>query len=203
MGCSVTYGEELANPLRDSWPSVLGRMNSWSVINAGKPRSSNDRIVRVVMENMPEPQDLLIVAWSQISRFEIFENANASYRDVSVLCPTVRKFKWAEEYYKHYYNEEAGYAKWLRSVVLLQSYLETSNQPYVFCSTFPFPPNLRKTEQILRLESKVNTRYFLGWQTDSLYGWATAKPMAPNYHPLEEGHGLIASRINDFIRSVF
>ena len=201
IGCSLTYGEELKSPSQTSWPSLLGQINDWDVTNAGKYRSSNDRIMRVLFEELDNKYDLIIIAWSQTSRFEIMQNSN--YRDVSLSCATIRKFKWAEEYYKYYYDLNDSYRKWINQIILLQSYLEKINQPYIFCNAFSDMSNLPKIDNIMALASKVDTRYYLGWMSESIMDWTKFTPHGPGYHPLEEGHVIIADKINNFIHTVY
>lgn len=203
IGCSLTYGDELVNPSISSWPSLLGQLNNWKIHNIGKNRSSNDRIIRVAFEELHKQYDLVIIAWTQISRFEIFECNKNAYRDVSVLCPTIRNFKWAEDYYKHYSSENSNYRKWLQQVILLQSYLEKINQPYIFCNAFQDMSNLPEDSAIDRLKNQVDSRYYLGWMTDSILDWTSTAPKGLGHHPLEEGHIIIANKINSFIHNVY
>lgn len=203
IGCSLTYGEELENPRKNAWPSLLGQLNNWEVHNIGKHRSSNDRIIRVALEELHKQYNLVVIAWSQISRFEIFERVNNNYRDVSILCPTVRKFKWAEEYYKYYSSEISDYRKWLQQIILLQSYLEKINQPYVFCNAFQDMSILPQDSEIDRLKKLVDDKYYLGWMSDSILDWVSTVPKGPGWHPLEEGHIIIANKINSFIHNVY
>jgi len=201
IGCSITYGEELRSPSESSWPSLLGQLNGWEVTNAGKYRSSNDRIIRVAFEELDNKYDLIIIAWSQTSRFEIMQESK--YRDVSLNCPIARNFKWAEEYYKYYYDAIDSYRKWLQQVILLQNYMEKINQPYIFCNAFSDMSNFPKTPIIDKLVSKVDSKYYLGWMTDSILDWTKSAPRGPGMHPLEEGHIIIADKINKFIHKVY
>ena len=203
IGCSLTYGDELVNPSTSAWPSLLGQLNNWEVHNISKSRSSNDRIIRVAFEELHKQYDLVVIAWSQISRFEIFERIKNNYRDVSIMCPTVRNFKWAEDYYKYYSSENSNYRKWLQQIILLQSYLEKINQPYIFCNAFQDMSNLPQDPEIDRLKNQVDDKYYLGWMTDSILDWTYSVPKGPGHHPLEEGHLIIANKINSFIHSVY
>jgi len=206
VGCSFTYGEELEHPYADAWPVVLARKNSWDLNNQGKNGGSNDRSIRVVFEEIDKGYDLIIVAWTVPDRFEVVNESE--YLDINVNSGDKRNLLWAKEYYARHYDRLYSYTKWLRNVILLQSYLKSRNQKYVFVSTFGMWSDLRidayqeYTEKLDYLIKQVDKEFYVDWPQWGMTDWMGDCPKGPGGHPLEAGHNQIAIRINEHIRNL-
>lgn len=206
VGCSFTFGEELEHPHADSWPAILARKNSWQVNNQGKPGGSNDRNIRVVFEEIDKGYDLIVVAWTVPDRFEVANNN--SYLDINVNSGNKRNLPWVTEYYAKHYDRFYSYSKWLRNVIMLQSYLKSKNQKYVFCSTFGMWSDLRidayqeYSEKLDWLIKQVDKECYVDWPQWGMTDWMGDCPKGPGGHPLEAGHNQIAIRINEHIRNI-
>lgn len=206
VGCSFTYGEELTHPHADSWPTLLARKNDWDVVNFGKSGGSNDRNTRIVFEEIGNAYDLMIVAWTVPDRFEVATDHGPM--DINVSSGHVKKLQWVDEYYKQHYDRFYSYSKWIRQVVMLQSYLKSKNQKYIFCSTFGMWSDLRidayqeYSEKLHWLIQQVDKDFYVDWPQWGMTDWTGDCPKGPGGHPLEAGHNQIAIRINEHIRNL-
>jgi hypothetical protein len=206
VGCSFTYGEELSHPGSDAWPAVLAGKNVWEVNNQGKGGGSNDRSVRVVFEEIDKGYDLIIVAWTVPDRFEV--PFNDVLLDINVNSGIKRNLQWATEYYAKHYDRFYSYTKWLRNVIMLQSYLKSRNQKYIFVSTFGMWSDLRieayqeYSEKLDYLIKQVDKEFYVDWPQWGMTDWMGDCPKGPNGHPLQVGHQQIAIRINEHIRNL-
>ena len=212
VGDSFTYGDELSNRIETAWPYLLAKQNVWQVTNLGKGGGSNDRNVRVVFEEIKNQYDLIIVAWTTYDRFEInrTNNNGQSSRinpvDISITLAEKMKYKWALEYYLNHHDRFYSYQKWLREIILLQSYLKQLGQRYIFCSTFGIWSDLRETSfndfmpKLDYLTGQVDSKFYVDWPQWGMTDWMGDCPTGPGGHPLELGHQRIAEKINEHIR---
>jgi hypothetical protein len=212
VGCSFTYGDELSNRVRDAWPYLLAKQNNWDVTNLGQSGGSNDRNIRIVFENIKNDYDLIIVAWTTCNRFEInsTNNKGTSTRlspiDISISLADKINFKWALEYYANHHDRFYNYQKWLRQIVLLQSYLKQRNQKYIFCNTFGIWSDLKEVSyedfmpKLSDLTDQIDSEYYVEWPKWGMLDWMGDCPKGPGGHPLELGHQRIAEKINEHIR---
>lgn len=194
IGCSITYGQELPARLKQSYPSLLSKSNDWEVVNRGFPGASNDRIIRILFEEIDNKYDLIIIAWTETSRKEVFDIR--SDRFICINSNNYRSLDWVESYYKHSYDDFHNYMNWLRQVILVERFLQSVNQDYVFCNTFSIIEDyIIKCPNLL---SKIDTNKFVDWP-NSIVEWTKDLPVGPNLHPLIEGHQVIANKINDHL----
>ena len=200
VGDSFTFGAELTSPSNDSWPVVLAQKNNWTIRNRGKAGGSNDRIVRIVFEELPNKYDLIVVAWTSWDRFEVKNG------DMSIWTSKNRKlldnWNWVNEYYKHAYDDFYAFNYYLRQVVMLQNHLKQNNQKYIFCNTFTTPKTYLDKDHVDIEQSinQVDLTYFIDWPYGHMCEWMGDCPKGPGNHPLELGHQRIAERINEHIR---
>jgi len=76
-GCSWTYGQDLPNPLIQSWPARLSKLLGLPVVNLAVPGSGNDSIYRRTAEYLSldlanQVKPLVVIAWSQYWRTEFW-----------------------------------------------------------------------------------------------------------------------------------
>jgi hypothetical protein len=81
-GCSVTYGTELTDKARESWPAVLGNLLDVPVVNLACTGGSNRRMVRTTVSNVDrvcreagvDAADALVMCmWTGPDRTEYFK----------------------------------------------------------------------------------------------------------------------------------
>jgi len=204
VGCSFTHGSELTNPAISAWPYLLGQQNNWEVNNQGIGGGSNDRSVRVCFEEVQNKYDLIVVAWTIHERIEV--PSELGLLNVTLGYAEKHNLSWATEYFIKHYDRLYSYQRWLRQVIMLQSYFKQINQQYLFLSTFGIWSDLREAhydEYMLKLQylvDQVDSAYYIDWPKWGMVDWQGDCPRGPGGHPLEVGHQRIAERINEHIR---
>ena len=208
IGDSFTYGQELANPLQHAWPRLVADSLGCSIINDGSPGVGNEYMVKKTMQVVGELKpDLVIVGWSSCGRqehadewgaYDIWPGCNNRVFDED---PKLQYRKELIKYITLYNNEEHEYRRWLRQVILLQSFLKCYNVDYRFVSAFD---NQHRNEKYMKdnqgYADMIDVSKFIGWPTAGLVEWAYNSPIGPGGHPLEEGHKKIAEKIIETLR---
>lgn len=220
IGDSWTYGSELADPERYSWPAALSRLTGRTVINQGKEACGNTRIVkRVIDAAFNEDADIVIIAWTNPERKELFTN------DVLNVWPGHPKNNkvWPlgyerENQYITYQNdinkilttchcdkmERWATRQWYRDIILTQSLLEKQNKKYAMVSTFT-PWNFDEKDS--ELKDQIDFGRFIGYPVapeyyfETMSSWVKDCPAGPGHHPLQKGQQLIAEKIYEYIRN--
>ena len=124
IGDSWTYGDELENPKKECWPSVLSKDIGCELVNMGSNGGPNDWMFRKTIEWVSCQENLddtiLIVAWSEPNRRE--EN----YKFMLYESKLWRKVM------KDLYNNELSYYKSVCYMVTLQEFLKSKGIKYLF-----------------------------------------------------------------------
>jgi hypothetical protein len=180
-------------------------MIGYEVSNLGQPASSNDKIVRKVLENYQD-HDLIIVAWSHYARIEladeygiydIWPGSNES------VHTGIDHRKDIVKYISRYHDDIYDMKRYLIQIILLQNFLENNNKNYVMVNTFGNNYlELAEKVDFSPLSSMINEETFLGWPNEQFVEWTYGCPQGPNGHFLEEGHQRVAEKINEHIRNL-
>jgi len=147
-GCSFTYGDELKNPKKDAWPSIVSAELSSTFLNDAVSGGTNERTVYKTIPNI-EDYDYFFIAWTWYSRFTEYnpvDNCEINFNPTLQLDPKLylstdikknySKYKnYGESYYKHWFNELYEFKKWLHQIVLLQSFFKDRNKKYLMLNT--------------------------------------------------------------------
>lgn len=148
-GCSFTYGDELENPMQDSWPVLTASKLNFEFLNDAVPGGTNDRIMYKTIQNIGN-YDCFIIAWTTYTRFTEYnpvDNFEINFTpvlkiDVSAhysddLKNNYKKFKdYGTMYYKYWFNEIFEFKKWLQQIILLQTFFKSNNKSYIMLNTF-------------------------------------------------------------------
>lgn len=143
-GCSHTYGSELENPQKDSWPTLVANSINTDFTNDAVPGGTNDRIVYKTILNCHH-YDCFVIAWTWYERFteynpvDNFEinfnsrlNMNPSLHHSDDLKINYWKYqKYGELYYKYWFNELYEFKKWLQQILLLQTFFKDHKKKYI------------------------------------------------------------------------
>ena len=199
VGDSFTYGQELPNPEQQAWPVLLADKLGYRLINDGTPGVGNEFIVKKTIQAVAKHKpELVVVAWTSCGRTE-FADKWGVYDTWPGCSSRVfdedPKLKYRHELIKYittYNNDEHEYRRWLRQVILLQSFLQNHGIEYIMCSAFDNQERYNPTEEYITL---VNTTKFVGWPNDGFVEWTYGTPHGPSGHPLEQGHKQIAEKI--------
>lgn len=205
IGDSFTYGEELSNREQDAYPYVLSRMLDTTVTNLGKPATGNYRMVKrtmdIVLTHKPE---LIVIGWSDPARQEFADDisivdlwAGRNYRNMQNSSDHRRdliKYMTAYDVPGYYYT------KWLRQIILLQSFCQANNVRCVMfnaCNAEDWNRTYMAKHQ--DLIEHVDATTFVGWPLSGSTEWCFKTPHGPGGHPLEQGHQIIANKIYEHI----
>jgi hypothetical protein len=206
IGDSFTYGEELDNREHDAWPAVLGRLLNAPVTNLGKPATGNYRIVKRTMDAVFDNAKLIVIGWSDAARQEFGDDisitdlwAGRNYARMQ-SCNDHRMN--LIKYMTAYDVPEYYYAKWLRQIILVQSFCRANNIPCVMFSACNAESwNLHYIKNHEHLAKHVDTTMYIDWPNSGSSAWTFGTPHGPGGHFLEEGHKIIAEKIYEHISS--
>lgn len=98
FGCSHTYGEGLYDP-QSAWPHILAQHYKLECVNNGVPASSNKRILSNILNFDFQPNDIVIIYWSHIERWTVFEKNKCRN-----ILPS-QTDEVAKSYYKYVYSK--------------------------------------------------------------------------------------------------
>jgi hypothetical protein len=205
-GCSFTYGDELDN-LNDAWPHQLGKMMGATVINNGKPGSSNRQIFHQVIRGVEEHNpDWVFVQWSLLYRTE-HSDEEMEY----VVWPGKQwkgnpKIHWLEHVkWVTAYNNPKWFSEQYHYVtVLLDHYLSARNIPFVSVDFDAFDPNMKLFYENLSKDNYLKPEQYFVFQNkfENICAWTFPHPKAPKQHPLVEGHEAIAKKYYEHYRNL-
>ena len=215
IGDSFTYGEELADR-NNAYAGLLGKLLDKPVTNLGKPATGNYRIVKRTMDAVFNGDaELIVIGWSDPARQEFADIINPDNPDHIRIGDI-----WAGRNYRN--MQSAGdfrmnlikymtsydvptyyYAKWLRQIILLQTFCRANEVKCVMfsaCNT----ENWNRTYMSKHedLAKHVDPTTYVGWPLSGSTEWCFKRPHGPGGHPLEEGHQIIANTIYEHIRNI-
>lgn len=197
LGDSFTYGEEL-DDLSQAWPYLLGQEFSCCVDNLAVPSGSNDRMFRLaVSETARQHYELVIVAWSDASRFE-------ARVDDEVKCVNIARGypAWLPFYYKHGYDDKLAHERWFTNMLALQQYFKSIGQPYLFCTIGEVLTYDSYYEDFKHILDKLDLTYATSWPRDGFLSWQGDCAKGPYGHPLDLGHERIANKLAEYIKEL-
>lgn len=212
LGDSFTYGAELSSPRGNSYPALLANWNNWDLTNLALGGASNDRNIRLLFENIDNGYDIILMGWTFPDRMEVSKTNNSGQEskidtiDISPSTATKLKWNWALEYYAKHYDRLLNYKKHFAEVVMLQEYLKSKQQKYIFCNVTGLKSDLGEhsynifTNSLGYLIKQIDKNYYIGWPAEGMVEWAYPSPNGPGGHFLEEGHIKVAEKINEHIR---
>jgi hypothetical protein len=198
VGDSFTFGQELSDVTDNvtsskfAWPELLAGQLGWQVNNLAKPGSGNTRMIRTIVNEI-DNYDVFIIAWTHWARIE-FADANGIF-DIWPGCSTlpykqcIPHRKIAIDYITKYHNDDYLIGQHLLNIGLLETYLKAHNKKHIMLSAFG-PP----------IETNKTFTNYLGWPQETMMAWTYGTPQGPNGHFLEQGHKIVADKINEYIR---
>lgn len=207
IGDSFTYGEELDN--RDNaWPLVLGKMLNQPATNLGKPATGNYRTVKRTMDAVLNGDaSMIVIGWSDPARQEFGDDisitdlwAGRNYaRMQSCNDHRINLIKYMTAYdVPEYY-----YAKWLRQIILVQSFCRANDVKCIMfsaCNSEDY--NKKYFDKYTQLSKHIDTNTYIDWPMKGSADWTYGTPHGPGGHFLEEGHQRVAEKLNEYIRNL-
>lgn len=217
IGDSFTFGAELSDIRGEptglvhsklSWPTLLSQKLNKPVKNLGHQGTGNTRVIKRAMDCVyAGDADLIIIAWPTPDRIEwcdeegiydIWAGRNTRWlperRQEMVELAT---HSWCTEV------DHWSYRRWLRNIILLQSFFKLHNQPYMMFQTHLTQYwNELWSERDQDLLKHVDLTHFVGWPIQGLCEWFGDAPRGPHGHPLEVGHERIADKVYEYIMTL-
>jgi hypothetical protein len=141
-GASNTYGDELLSPATQSWPILLGNKLNIPVLNNASKGKSNQHIVFDTINycTMLQPTQV-IIAFAPVTRKFFVRRENNVTVDFSItgsnsMFGDAKEFKeFHRLLFKYWSNYLFSAWEFLQSVVLLQSFLESRNIPFLMVNS--------------------------------------------------------------------
>jgi lysophospholipase L1-like esterase len=207
VGDSFTYGDELSDRSL-AWPHLLAKKLDYEVVNLGYPGVGNNNIMRTVIEHSDDA-DIIIIAWSHFARIEVADE-NGIY-DIwpgnagNLFLGSVAYRHELLTYINKHHNDLYLYSQSLINIILLQNYLNQHNKKYLMLDSFnecynQHFPRKKLKELTSQLADKIDSKYYLGWPDESMMEWTYGCAQGPGGHFLEDGHRIVADKINEHIR---
>lgn len=139
-GCSHTYGDDLDQPVTQSWPALIATHLGCDYVNDAVSGNANDNIIYQTIRNTHQ-FDKIYIAWTYIERFTRyrFDNnyvVNFNPQLINRLYGKDSSFvDYGRIHYTVWYNNLFSFKQWLQSIILLQRYLESYRKPYVMVNS--------------------------------------------------------------------
>lgn len=204
IGDSYTYGAELESQ-HYAWPALLGQKLNKQIINQGRPATGNWRMIKRAMDAVFAGAEMIIVGWTDPLRkefaddtglFDVWAGRNYQNMQGGHRVDLVK-------YMTAYDVEEYHYTQWLRHIILLQQFCQANQTPclmFISCGADSY--NKLYIDNHLDLVEHINTETFLGWSNHSMQTMTFHLPRGPHGHCLNEGHELMAEKIDEYIRNL-
>ena len=205
IGDSFTYGEELTDR-EQAWPAVLGKKLNQPVINWGKPATGNYRIVKRAMDAVFAGASMIVIGWSDPARQEFADDLGITDlwagRDYSRIQTCNDHRRDLIKYMTAYDVPGYYYAKWLRQIILTQTFCRANQIPCMMFSACNAEDwNRNYMFDHANLIDRVDSSTYVGWPLSGSTEWTFGTPHGPGGHPLEQGHEIIAEKIYEHISS--
>lgn len=215
IGDSFTAGAELPDlgmPEKKysdlAWPAKLGQLLNRPTTNLGRQGCSNDRIINRALECVwKNDSDLIIIAWSVPGRIDMLDGfgnfsvwaGKNSYHGNDIRVEIIKLLTVI-----HNDASDNWYLrKWLRQVILLQTFFQKYNKKYLMIQTHTSQElNSKFWNLNTDLVEKIDTSFFIGWPFSGFREWVMGMPSMPQKHPTEEGHAVIAHNIQNAIKNL-
>jgi len=220
-GDSWVYGSELIDPASDStnhfdevheiyrkkhhFPRLLADALGLDLVDGSIPGGSNDYVTRTTLTDvtalkMQGRNPLVVIAWSQLQRFELPNSNGDLYR--SYVSPKESDLPRAvvDIWAKHSANQ-SDLKRWLQQIIMTDAFLKVNSVPHFLTSVFPEPYRILESfievqnfkEYAHQLSVNVNlTRHMLNFSLKSILLQYSNVAYGHGGHPLEYGHNLLA-----------
>lgn len=203
FGDSFTYGQELENPKKDSWPQLVSNYLETPLSNKAFPGNSNDYILEQVLQENFCFTDAVIICFSSISRF-YFEDHSGWYTTI----PNVHfDNSFRNEVTKKLHSsltEKWLFRRFLMQVIYLQEFLQSKQVNYLFVNAFQsYDSNLAKLKDNWHLIQMLHKNKFIGWPDQSFGNLTDHLPRGKSGHPLEDSHSYFSQIINQNLKEIY
>jgi len=219
-GDSWAYGSELRDPTAlditndfdpvhdnyrkaHNWTGQIARAYDLELVDSSWAGGSNERIVRTTIADVTNllqqrKKPFVIIAWTQMQRFELF--TNGCWKEF--VGPNDRSTpQIGFEIWEKYSSDHSDLLKYLQQVILLDAFLKVNNVPYFGTNVFrhnysiledyardpAFKPYLYQLNKVVQLE-----RHMYNYAISQILTAHLDVEYGVGGHPLERGHTIIA-----------
>jgi hypothetical protein len=211
-GCSMTYGDELADRMNTCWGALIARRLGADFVNLGACAGSNRRTVRLSVERLGRytaerglrPDEVLHLAmWTRMNRYEVHADEADPYPGLPETFTdggwcrihpqyVKRKDHRSTSWYRHLQNDAGDRSDFLLGWVLLDAWLARGGYRYGFLWAFDPDPDLFAAfpQYAAQLDlSRVIGTDRTPFGGPSFYSFGAARDdLGPDRHPLEGSH---------------
>lgn len=227
-GCSMTYGDELADRLETGWAALLARRLGVPFINLGACAGSNHRLIRLTVERLDRyarehglrPEEVLFLGmWSRINRFEVFggepdrRGGQPEQRHLDHgwwrIHPQYTKRRDARSiaWYRELQHDTGDKSEFLFQWVMFDAWL--ASQGYQYGYMWAFDPDPRIFQEFPHFSAQLDLSRVIG--SDRLpYGGPSIfsigqslDDLGPDRHPLERSQEyFVENHVYDWVRGL-
>ena len=210
FGCSFIFGSDLkdcdytppwAKGSPSTWPSLLAQKLDAGYECHARPGSGNFQITeRILNQLQTSKNDVFIVCWSWIDRFDHFKDAKA-WQSWNTLLPGARD-QLSQTYYKYLHTEYSDKLNTLIKIKLVIDILTQHNVRFLmtYIDRLMFDQQFNTSPAVTYLQSCI-LPYMTLFEGQTFLEWSKQKGFAESatWHPLEEAHSAAA----DYMINVF
>ena len=180
IGDSWTYGDELDNPIEESWPSVLSKDIGCELVNEGVNGGSNDWMFRRTVEWVSKHKSIdgviVIVGWSEPNRRE--EN----------------DFLLGDEIPDLFLNDRLSHKKSICYMITLQEFLKSKNIKYLFF--YPWYDLIDWPKFNKKILKQIDKKYCIGPYVKGYEKEYNVDDIVPS-HPNKKEHKIMTKFIKE------
>jgi len=184
-GCSYTYGDELENPEKERFSSLIGGEH----VNLGECGKSNDGITRTTIAYCEKNQvDIAVIQFTIYSRREIYRNDRNKWKFIS--CQHDDDI--SDAYYRIIQNKSDDLANFHKNKFILENYFKNNKIKFYFMGIEnpKFTLGAKKSEWYDIIDKKPVT-----WLRNVMGRKKTHRHHYLNGHPSKLGHKVIAEHV--------
>jgi hypothetical protein len=198
-GCSFTYGTELPEDKRldQCYPAIIAKELNLPLILKADPGSSNQRILRTMVEDIDDLIDqgkhpFVLIGWSEPMRYELCSLKNNDW--VNFTCHDDRDSELSEIITSRYNSDSGQTELFLKQLLLSQSFIKERQLRSLQFNMFQTPHWALPHDRFIKLSDRLDNTMFLStwfWMRSYMATFTNVR-YYPGGHPDHVGHEVIA-----------
>lgn len=185
------------------WPNVVSKKLGLEYFDRSEAGASNDRILRTSIYDISDllrqgKRPIVVIAWSQLHRFELASNGG-SWRSFVSPCdsdvPLVAKEIWSK-----WSGDYTDVIRWVTQLISLHSFCQQMNVPVlgltVFSKSYRLLDDSLDMKELLAYKEPLHsicniTDQVYQFSLESMLKQHTHVSYGPGGHPLAYGHSIL------------